>query len=53
MSTADIIVAAAAFLVIAGAVFLAVRRKKRGVNCSCGCSECGACEGKKKNEKDN
>ncbi len=53
MNAADIIIAAVVILVIAGAVFLAARRKKNGKSCSCGCSECGMCEGKKKDEKYN
>ena len=52
MNTVDIIVAAAAVLIIAGAVFLTVRRKKHGKGCSCGCSDCGLCD-KYKNEKRN
>ena len=55
MSTGTIIVLAIVIVLVGGAVYSIIRRKKSGKGtCSCGCSGCGMsdiCHGEKVKEK--
>jgi len=48
MNTADIIVAATIAAILALAVVLYIKKRKKG-GCSCDCGSCGLCTERKKN----